>query len=116
MVNTRTTREPSPAPSDNSDQYWENFDEDHRISVSPAPSQTADALGWDSDSSAAPLDSDNVTPTPQAARPSSPASVTEISRDEFPALETPVPAATSKTRKGKGKGKKKVAEGMCCSP
>lgn len=115
MVYTRTTREPSPAPSDSSDALWEQLDEDHRVSVSPAPSQTADPYEWDSDTSAGPLDSTNATPTPQAARLSSPASVTEISREDFPALETrlPVTPAKTKAKKGKAKGKKKAPAGTC---
>ncbi|KAJ7452868.1 hypothetical protein FB451DRAFT_1373978 [Mycena latifolia] len=107
MVSTRSNRASSPTPSE--EALWEDFDRD---TVSPAPSQTADALGWDSDSSTAPIDSANATPTPQAAvRPSSPASVVEISRDEFPPLETPTPTAATKprTKASKGKGKKKAA-------
>ncbi|KAJ7469162.1 hypothetical protein FB451DRAFT_1400725 [Mycena latifolia] len=108
MVSTRSTRTSSPTPSDSSEMYWQEID--NRTSVSPAPSQTADALGWDSDSSVAPMDSTNATPTPQTARPSTPASVVEISRDEFPPLEAPAPTTATKPRAkaAKDKGKKKA--------
>ncbi|KAJ7601263.1 hypothetical protein B0H17DRAFT_1155399, partial [Mycena rosella] len=90
--------------------YWEEFD---RITVSPAPSQTTNAAGWDSDSSAAPFDSVNTTLTPQTACPSTPASVVEISREDFPPLEVPAPATATKSRAkpAKGKGKKKANTG-----
>ncbi|KAJ7820956.1 hypothetical protein B0H13DRAFT_2377640 [Mycena leptocephala] len=73
--------------------------------------QTADALGWDSDSSEAPFGSANATPTPQAVRPSTPASVVEISREEFPPLAASAPATATKprTKTSKGKGKKKAS-------
>ncbi|KAJ7696161.1 hypothetical protein B0H14DRAFT_3529853 [Mycena olivaceomarginata] len=99
----------SPTPSDNSNMYYEGYDD----TPSPTPSQMADIYGWESDSSSAPIDSD-ATPTPQVARPSSPASVMEISRDEFPPLTTPAPAPATATKprakatkasKGKGKAK-----------
>ncbi|KAJ7653866.1 hypothetical protein B0H17DRAFT_1214524 [Mycena rosella] len=73
MVSTRSNRASSPTPSDSSDMYWDEVD---RVSASPAPSETADAIDWDSDSSAGPLESANATPTP-AARLSSPATNNE---------------------------------------
>ncbi|KAJ6632293.1 hypothetical protein B0H10DRAFT_2206668 [Mycena sp. CBHHK59/15] len=98
-----------PAQSENSDYYYDNFN-----SPSPTPSQTADPLGWESDRTPAPMDSRDVTPT-QAERPSSPASVMEISREEFPPLTSLTPAAVTKPRakagkakKGKGKAKETV--------
>ncbi|KAJ7292705.1 hypothetical protein C8J57DRAFT_1457113 [Mycena rebaudengoi] len=74
-----------------------------------APSQTADALGgWESDASQATVDTDGATPTPQAARPSTPPSV-----EDFPPLSpvTPTPTAAAKApSKSKAKGKKKAVE------
>ncbi|KAJ7348665.1 hypothetical protein DFH08DRAFT_1000645 [Mycena albidolilacea] len=96
----------SPTPSENSDMYYKSYDD---VS-SPVPSQTADLYGWDSDLSPAPMDAE-TTPTPQAACPSSPASVVEVSRDEFLPLATPAPTVTkphtkaTKATKGKGKAK-----------
>jgi hypothetical protein len=76
---------------------------------SPAPSQTADALGWDNDATPAPMDSRDVTPTVCVP---SPTSVMEISWDEFPPLAAPTPATVTKARTttkaskaNKGKGK-----------
>ncbi|KAJ7203482.1 hypothetical protein B0H12DRAFT_1243765 [Mycena haematopus] len=91
--------------SENSDIYYENLDE-----PSPAPSETADLFGWASDASAY-QDSRDVTPTPQPARASSPASVVEISPEEFPPLAAPAPATVTKARAkaNKGKGKAKTA-------
>ncbi|KAJ6626645.1 hypothetical protein B0H10DRAFT_2210937 [Mycena sp. CBHHK59/15] len=87
--------------------YYNDFD-----SPSPSPSQTADPLGWESEGTPAPMDSREATPT-QAERPASPASVVEINKEDFPALEapTPIPAAKgrskgAKGKKGKGKEKK----------
>ncbi|KAJ7759421.1 hypothetical protein DFH07DRAFT_772232 [Mycena maculata] len=76
--------------------YWDSFDV--RDTPSPAPSQTADAFGWESDATPAPLDSTEATPTQQAVCPSSPASVVEISMEEFPPLAAPAPVATAKPR------------------
>jgi hypothetical protein len=64
------------------------------------------------DQSPAPMDS-NTMPTPQAACLSSPASVMEISRDEFPSLATPTPATETKprakaTKANKGKRRAKA--------
>ncbi|KAJ7819888.1 hypothetical protein B0H13DRAFT_2378121 [Mycena leptocephala] len=102
ITRNSSTRSSSPTPSENSDIYYDDFN-------SPAPSQTADALGWDNDATPAPMDSRDVTPTP---RVSSPASVTEISRDEFPPLAAPTLATVTKARTttkaskaNKGKGK-----------
>ncbi|KAJ7832703.1 hypothetical protein B0H13DRAFT_1914907 [Mycena leptocephala] len=102
ITRNSSTRSSSPTPSENSDIYYDDFN-------SPAPSQTADALGWDNNATPAPMDSRDVTPT---ARVSSPTSVTEISRDEFPPLAAPTPATVTKARTttkaskaNKGKGK-----------
>ncbi|KAJ7833240.1 hypothetical protein B0H14DRAFT_2591601 [Mycena olivaceomarginata] len=59
------------------------------------------------------MDSD-ATLTPQAVRLSSPTSVVEIARDEFPPLTTPAPAKETKprakaTKVNKGKGRAKAA-------
>ncbi|KAJ7081748.1 hypothetical protein C8R44DRAFT_894971 [Mycena epipterygia] len=77
------------------------------------PSQTADAFGWESDTTPVPVDAHDTTPTPQFARPSSPESVMEISREDFPMLAAPAPATAVKPRtrakkadKGKGKAMK----------
>lgn len=104
MPVTRSNRTASPTPSENS--YWNNFDNDDRVTPSPAPSETADPFGgWDSDTSSPPMDSTQATPTP--ARPTSPASVMEI---EDP---TPIAAAKSQTKASK-KGKKKAKAGTRC--
>ncbi|KAJ7098418.1 hypothetical protein C8R44DRAFT_748246 [Mycena epipterygia] len=109
MAVTRSTRTASPTPSDSSDMFWETFDDEH-VTPSPTPKKTADALEWESDSTPAPMDATEATPTPQGVCVSSPASVVEISRDEFPALEAPAPAAATKSRakSSKDKGKKKA--------
>ncbi|KAJ7873461.1 hypothetical protein B0H14DRAFT_2569687 [Mycena olivaceomarginata] len=111
ITRTSSARASSPAPSDNSDMYYEGYDDNS----SPAPSQTADLLGWESDPNPTPMDSE-MTPTPQAVRPSSPASVVEISRDDFPPLTPPAaaPATVAKatkakvTKANKGKGRAKA--------
>ncbi|KAJ7894154.1 hypothetical protein B0H13DRAFT_2276515 [Mycena leptocephala] len=113
MAITRGTsaRTASPTPSENSDMYYEDSNNRY-ASLSPVPSQTADVIGWDSDATPAPGELNDDTPTPQLARASSPASVVEISPDEFPPLPAPTPATITKARtkaskasKGKGKGK-----------
>jgi hypothetical protein len=115
MVSTRSNCTSSPTPSDSSNVYWQEADHDN---ASPAPSQTADAFGWDSDSSEAPFGSANATPTPTAVRPSTPASVVEISREEFPPLvaSTPATAIKPRTKTSKGKGKKKASAGLYTYP
>ncbi|KAJ7808098.1 hypothetical protein B0H13DRAFT_2152420, partial [Mycena leptocephala] len=111
MAITRGTsaRTASPTPSENSDIYYEDFNNRY-ASLSPAPSQTADALGWGSDAGEHRHDD---TPTPQPARAPSPASVVVLSEDEFPPLPAPTPATVTKPRakasKSKGKGKVKAA-------
>ncbi|KAJ7915286.1 hypothetical protein B0H13DRAFT_410429 [Mycena leptocephala] len=57
------------------------------------------------------MDSVDATPTPRNVRVSSPASVVEISQDDFPPLGAPPPAAAAKprTKNAKDKGKKKAA-------
>ncbi|KAJ7873937.1 hypothetical protein B0H13DRAFT_2058071 [Mycena leptocephala] len=111
MAITRGTsaRTASPTPSENSDMYYEDFNNRY-ASLSPAPSQTADALGWGSDTGEHRHDD---TPTPQPARAPSPASVVVLSEDEFPPLPAPTPATVTKPRakasKSKGKGKVKAA-------
>ncbi|KAJ7878007.1 hypothetical protein B0H14DRAFT_2567551 [Mycena olivaceomarginata] len=90
--------------------YYEDF---HHTSPSPAPSQTADVF--------VPMESRDATPTPLTAHPPSPASVTEISRDEFPPLAVPVPATVTKpraktTKANKGKAKAKAAAATAAGP
>ncbi|KAJ7082771.1 hypothetical protein C8R44DRAFT_894685 [Mycena epipterygia] len=109
ITRKNSARTSSPTPSENSDMYYDDFN-DNRTTPLPAPSQTADAYGWESDSTPVPMDSHNTTPTPQTARPSSPASVVEISRDKFPPLVVLASAAVAKprtkaTKANKGKGK-----------
>ncbi|KAJ7367727.1 hypothetical protein DFH08DRAFT_795862 [Mycena albidolilacea] len=112
ITRTSSAHASSPTPSENSDMYYEGYDD---IS-SPAPSQTVDLYGWESDPNPAPMDS-KMTPTPQVLRPSSPTSVVEISRDDFPPLTPPAaaPATVTKatkakaTKANKGKGRVKAA-------
>ncbi|KAJ7863293.1 hypothetical protein B0H14DRAFT_3444162 [Mycena olivaceomarginata] len=118
MAITRNTSAhvPSLTPSDNSDMYYEGYDH----TPSPMPSQTADIHGWESDQSPAPMDSD-MTPTPQAARLSSLASVMEILKDEFPPLATPAPAMETKphtkaTKANKGNGRAKAVATIAATP
>ncbi|KAJ7862540.1 hypothetical protein B0H13DRAFT_2354601 [Mycena leptocephala] len=87
MAVTRGTsaRTASPTPSENSDIYYEDFNNRY-ASLSPVPSQTADVSGWDNEETPMPEEPHNDTPTPQLARASSPASA-------------------SKANKGKGKAK-----------
>lgn len=107
MAITRRNRTASPTPSDSSDALWESFDN----YTSPAPSQTADLLGWESDSTDASVNPNNTTPTPQG-RPAAPASVVEVSEDDFPTLVPSAPATATKPRAKtmKGKGKKKAVK------
>ncbi|KAJ7233782.1 hypothetical protein C8J57DRAFT_1532098 [Mycena rebaudengoi] len=107
MAFTRSNRTSSPTPSDSGDALWESFDD----YTSPAPSQTADPLGWESDSTDASVNPDNTTPTPQG-RPAAPTSVVEVSEDDFPTLVPSAPATATKPRAKttKGKGKKKAVE------
>jgi hypothetical protein len=70
---------------------------------------------YNSDASVAMSDAHHTTPTPQPTRVMSPASVVEISEEEFPRLATPIPAATTKTHgkaTKKNKGKKRALQGM----
>ncbi|KAJ7841628.1 hypothetical protein B0H14DRAFT_3457400 [Mycena olivaceomarginata] len=114
ITRNSSARTTSPTPSEDSEMYWEHSD-DHRLSPSPAPSQTADVNGWDSDSTPGPMDSLNSTPTPLTACISPPPSVVEISRDDYPPLAAPTPATATKartakaTKASKGKGKAKHA-------
>ncbi|KAJ7681035.1 hypothetical protein DFH06DRAFT_1315757 [Mycena polygramma] len=119
MVTTRnnSARASSPTPSDSSDVYWDVAND--RITPSPAPSETADVFGWPSDAESiqGPMEthlrSHDSTPTPQTARPSSPASVVEVSGEDFPSLVATTPTTVTKPRakaaKAKGKGKAKAA-------
>ncbi|KAJ7693071.1 hypothetical protein B0H17DRAFT_1132775 [Mycena rosella] len=109
MVSTRSNRASSPTPSDGSTVYWTEVDDLDSVSI--APSETANAYGWDSDTSPAPFDSTNDTPTPAARQPSPAASIIEIPGSEFPPLATPTPTTTTKPRAktSKAKGKKKAA-------
>ncbi|KAJ7115677.1 hypothetical protein C8R44DRAFT_739433 [Mycena epipterygia] len=112
ITHNRSARSSSPTPSENSDMYYDDFD---NASPSPTPSQTADPFGWESDGTPAPMDSRDATPT-QVAHPSSPPSVVEISREEFPPLPAEMPATATKpstakaTKAKKGKGKAKTTE------
>ncbi|KAJ7209241.1 hypothetical protein GGX14DRAFT_632480 [Mycena pura] len=120
ITRSSSVQSSSPTPSENSDLYYKDFDGD---TPSPAPSQTADAFGWESEGTPVPTDPREVTPTPQVARTPSPASVVEITAEEFLALSlSPAPApapatgvkARAKTLKAKkGKGKAKPAEPRC---
>jgi hypothetical protein len=70
---------------------------------------------YNSDASAAMSDAHHATATPQPIRAMTPASVVEISEEDFPHLATPIPAATTKTRgkaTKKDKGKKRALQGM----
>ncbi|KAJ7829719.1 hypothetical protein B0H13DRAFT_2372403 [Mycena leptocephala] len=59
--------------------------------VSPTPSENnCQCFGWDNTATPMPKEAHEVTPTPQPARTSSPASVIEISMDDFP-LSRPRP-------------------------
>ncbi|KAJ6560742.1 hypothetical protein DFH09DRAFT_1083216 [Mycena vulgaris] len=114
-----SARSSSPTPSENSDMYYDDFD---NASPSPAPSQTADAFGgWENDGTPAPMDSRDATPT-QEVRPSSPASVVEISREDFPPLPAQAPATVTKPRAAKapkakkGKEKAKATEAVAVEP
>ncbi|KAJ6630376.1 hypothetical protein B0H10DRAFT_2208040 [Mycena sp. CBHHK59/15] len=102
-----SARSSSPTPSENSDMYYEDFD---HTSPSPVPSQTMDALGWESDDTPVPTDPRDVTPTPQAARASSPTSVVEISPEDFPMLQAPAPATVTKPHAAKAAKAKKGKE------
>ncbi|KAJ7138080.1 hypothetical protein C8R44DRAFT_848049, partial [Mycena epipterygia] len=109
ITRNRSARTSSPTLSEDSDLYYDDHDLNY-FSPSPAPSQADNPLGWDSDSTLVPLESTNATPTPQTMRPSTPASVVEISRDEFPPLEAHAPATATKpcAKTAKDKGKKKA--------
>jgi hypothetical protein len=111
MAITRNTsaRTVSPTPSENSDIYYQDFN-NRFASLSPAPSETADAFGWDGDATPAAVGSRDATPTAQHARASSPASVMEISAEEFPPLVAPAPATTTKPRAKGGKAAKGKAK------
>ncbi|KAJ7920472.1 hypothetical protein B0H13DRAFT_185856 [Mycena leptocephala] len=85
--------------------YYEDFD-----NATPAPSQTADALGWETDDNPAPTDPRDVTPTAQTARASTPASVVEISPEDFPTLQASAPATVTKPRATKAAKSKKAKE------
>jgi hypothetical protein len=115
MAITRGTsaRTASPTPSENSNMYYEDTNNRY-ASLSPAPSQTVDTFGWDDAATPTPEVAREVTPTPQPTRASSPASVMEISMDDFPPLPAPAPtpatvakprAKGGKASKGKGKAK-----------
>ncbi|KAJ7878235.1 hypothetical protein B0H13DRAFT_2545678 [Mycena leptocephala] len=108
-----SARSSSPTPSENSDMYYEDL---NNATPTPAPSQTADALGWETDDTPAPTDPHDVTPTAQTARATTPASVVEISAEDFPGLPAPAPAtvtkphATKAAKAKKGKEKAKTTE------
>ncbi|KAJ6483347.1 hypothetical protein C8R45DRAFT_931958 [Mycena sanguinolenta] len=91
---------PSPAPSDLSDMYYSDLP-----TPTPGPGQTWDELLGP----APPGGTGATTPTPATPRGASPASVVEISAEDFPALAsstaTPAPKPAGKAKKGKGKAK-----------
>lgn len=87
--------------------YYEDFD---NATPTPAPSQTADVLGWETDDTPAPADPRDVTPTAQTAHATTPALVVEISAEDFPALQAPVPATVTKPRATKAAKAKKGKE------
>ncbi|KAF8174330.1 hypothetical protein K438DRAFT_1980355 [Mycena galopus ATCC 62051] len=131
-VNTRSSsvaRTPSPVGSDSSDIYYDDPVFVDASSPTAMPAATAilatttpdtaaddayDPDGYDTNADAAASMNDrNTTPTPQPVRNTSPASVIEITEDDFPALTTPVPAAAAATRRKAGKknkGKKHVIQ------
>ncbi|KAJ6468895.1 hypothetical protein C8R45DRAFT_1105523 [Mycena sanguinolenta] len=93
---------PSPAPSDMSDMYYSDLP-----TPTPGPDQTWDDLLGPA--SADTMDIADATPTPATPCGASPASVVEITAEEFPALApstaAAAPKAASKAKKGKGKAK-----------
>ncbi|KAF7344033.1 hypothetical protein MVEN_01692800 [Mycena venus] len=95
MAITRGTnaRTASPTPSENSDMYYEDSNNRY-TSLSPAPSQTADAFGWESDATPAPGAHHDDTPHP-------PAGSSALSCLRGGDLE----GGTNKANKGKGKTK-----------
>ncbi|KAF8169614.1 hypothetical protein K438DRAFT_227717 [Mycena galopus ATCC 62051] len=134
-------RSTSPAGSDSSDVYYEDPVFDDAVSATavqttamptnvglttavPAPdipAATADdaydtdayeTSAYETDTTTS-VDDRDSTPTPVQGRNTSPASVIEISAEEFPALAAPVPAAAAAPRrkagkKNKDKGKKRA--------
>ncbi|KAJ7902917.1 hypothetical protein B0H13DRAFT_1882417 [Mycena leptocephala] len=97
-----SARSSSPTPSENSDMYYEDFD-----NATPAPSQTADALGWETDDNPAPTDPRDVTPTAQTARASTPA---------FRPATVTKPRATKAAKSKKAKEKAKATEAAAAEP
>ncbi|KAJ7861997.1 hypothetical protein B0H14DRAFT_3444966 [Mycena olivaceomarginata] len=88
-----------------------------RFSIQPAALALVSAAAdnaYDTDTSDASfVDGRAATPTPQPIRDVSPASVIELSREDFPALATPVPPVATSTRAKTGKknkGKKRAAQ------
>jgi hypothetical protein len=116
-VNTRSSslvRTPSPAASESSDMYYDDPAFDSALN-SPTNNPNGALDAYDSDASVAMSDTHHTTPTPQPTRVMSPASIIEISEEEFPRLATPIPAATTKTHRKatkKNKGKKRALQGM----
>ncbi|KAJ7215889.1 hypothetical protein GGX14DRAFT_391567 [Mycena pura] len=116
ITRSSSVRSSSPTPSDDSDRYYRDFDGD---TPSPAPSQVADALGWDPEGASS--DSRDVTPTPQIARTPSPTPEQEITAEAFPALPTPTPVTVPKPRAKaakakKGKGRAEPSEPAVAEP
>ncbi|KAJ7805497.1 hypothetical protein B0H13DRAFT_2387674 [Mycena leptocephala] len=99
--------------------YYEDFD---NATPSPASSQTADTFGWGTDNNPASSDPRDVTPTTQAARASTPASVVEISPEDVPTLQAPAPTTVTKPRATKAvkakksKDKAKATETAAAEP
>ncbi|KAJ6559271.1 hypothetical protein B0H10DRAFT_2240521 [Mycena sp. CBHHK59/15] len=73
----QTFRSSSPTPSENSDMYYKDF---NNATPSPAPSQTADAFGWEIDDTPTPTDPETggyLPGGPPHATSSRPATVTK---------------------------------------
>lgn len=98
MVHTRSsvTRDASPTPSENSDVYYSDdpvfYDEDeYAQSVRSADSDR------------------DFTPTPMPARGTSPASVVELTPEDFPALAVPAQEEKTRRKPAGNKGKKRAS-------
>ncbi|KAJ7842589.1 hypothetical protein B0H13DRAFT_2365166 [Mycena leptocephala] len=93
MVHTRSTRDASPTPTNNSDHYYSDdpvfYDEDEYV-------QSLRSADSDRD----------FTPTPTPARSTSPASVVELTPEDFPALAAPAKEEKARRKPAAKKGKK----------
>ncbi|KAF8209065.1 hypothetical protein K438DRAFT_1960797 [Mycena galopus ATCC 62051] len=115
--NTSVVCSPSPVASESSDVYYNDPAFLDATSPTAMPVATADDVyntdAYDTDTPVS-VDDRDITPTSQPIRSTpSPASVIEISHDEFPALATPAPATMAATRGKvgkKNKGKKRAIQ------